>query len=159
MIAPMGTDLGTREFPECIDRCDAELCADPALCVAAVKASRGQFGDLEIMIVGQFRDSIAIGIRGNHLFRRDAGDQRRQVMFAYRSDTQIAGRNIAPGKGALLANPTVRRQEIVGPGVQEAVFGQGSRRHEPNDIAFDDCFGATLLGLCRVFELFADGRP
>ena len=39
---------------------------------------------------------------------------------------------------------------------QESVFGQSSRRDQPDNIAFDDRFVSALLRFRRAFHLFAD---
>ena len=70
---------------------------------------------------------------------------------------KIAGRHVGPGQRAAVADLSESAEVIVPARVQQAVLGQGSRRHQTHDPPFHHGFRAAFLGLCGVFELFADG--
>ena len=49
-----------------------------------------------------------------------------------------------------------RQQIIVGPGVEQRVFGQRARRHQPHHVAADHALVAARPGRGRVLRLLAD---
>ncbi len=54
------------------------------------------------------------------------------------------------------ARPRDRQQVVVGPGVEQGVFGQRARRHQPHHAAADHALVAALARLGRVLHLLAD---
>lgn len=65
-----------------------------------------------------------------------------------------AARQLQPGQSALIASRSDAGQIVGDFGIEERVFGQRARSHDPRDFAFDE-----PLGLLRIFDLLADCRP
>ena len=79
---------------------------------------------------------------------------------AFRDD-EFGGGNVDPGKANAVAaggaaRPRDRQQVIVGLGVEQGVFGQRARRHQPHHAAAHHALVAALARLGRVLHLLAD---
>ena len=74
-----------------------------------------------------------------------------------RLNVKITGRHIKPRQANLAAQLGHRSQIVVSARIKQAVFGEGARRDQTDDTAFDHGFGPAFFGLGRVFHLFADG--
>ena len=56
-----------------------------------------------------------------------------------------------------MSTPNGNGGQPIGPAcIEKPILGQGARRDDTHHIAAHDGFVAALLGLCRVFHLFAD---
>jgi hypothetical protein len=82
---------------------------------------------------------------------------RATAVLGHRKHLHLAGGELHRGHGRLPRPHGDGGQAVGAPGVQQAVLGQGARRHHPDHVAADHRFGAALLGLGRVFHLLADG--
>ncbi len=91
---------------------------------------------------------------------RDLGGKPHAVAFG---DAELAGRDIDPAErkarvGVVGRNAGAHHGEeiVVAPRVEQRVLGQGAGGDEADDVPPHDALAAALLGLGRVFELFAD---
>ncbi len=91
--------------------------------------------------------------------RRDPGKLGPCRIRLDRDHLKSSGRDIRPGDADQRTIPGTgkRGQIIVGARVEQRVFGQRARRHEPHDGPGDHRFAAALAGFGRVLDLLADG--
>ncbi len=95
------------------------------------------------------------------LARIEAGEFAGEVAWRDRRHFQIAGGDVHPGKPQRIvaAHPCQRHEIIVAVGIEQAVLGEGSRRHDAGDRPPHHRLGAALFRLVGGFGLLAHGDP
>ena len=150
-----------RHRAEAVHGRDREIIAQPPLGGGAVEKSR-----VSGVTAGNSRNSApssAIAIQrvgDDHFIGVDARQRRRQFAGRTFRDHEFGGRNIDPGQPDAVAaggraRPRDRQQIIVGPGVEQRVFGQRARRHQPHHAAAHHALVAAGARFCRVLGLLA----
>ena len=152
-----------RHRGEAIHGRDREIVAQPPLGGGAVediagkRRHRGQFA--------QQRAEIGIAIQrvGNDHFigvdaRQRCGEFRGRAFRHH----ELGRRNIDPGKADAVAaarstGARNRQQVIVGARIQQGVFGQRARRHQPHHAPRHHALVAARAGGCRILRLLAHG--
>ena len=161
---PGGGDLRAGEITERIQRPDAEQAFKPAAGGVTVEGGRPERGKRNAGLLDGITDHL-IGEQAlmQHKFAggeaRQGGGQGRGVD---RLDLEGAGGDIrigeAEGLAAVSADTGEGCEDVGIAGVQQGVFREGAGGDDAHHSPLDDGFGATLLGLCRVLGLLADGN-
>jgi len=152
-------DLGTAQGAEAVEGVDAIEPLDPRL--GGRRLGQG---------LGDGLHEAALGLQRHGQFRvgeqplRDEdfrGRQRRQdggqSITAGRDHLDLAGGKLDAGHRRLAGANRHRRQPVGAACVEQAVLGQGARRHHPHHVAADDGLAAAFARLGGVLHLLADG--
>ena len=154
-----------RHRGEAIHGRDREIIAEPPLGGGAVEDVAGQGRDRRQFAQQRAEVGIAIERVGDDgLVRIDPRQRRRQFRRRAFRDHELGRRNVDPGQPNAVAagrgaGARDRQQVIVGAGIQQRVFGQRARRHQPDHAAGDHALVAA--GACRggILGLLAHRDP
>ena len=149
-------DFGTVEGAEGVEGGDVEEVAEAFLGVGGVEAAAAEGGDGEAGVEGGGDLGFA-GFGEEKLAGGDAGEVGAKAGEGGRHHPELAGGDVGPGEGGLVADLGEGGEEVVAAGFEERVLGQRAGGDKADDVAFDDRLGAALLRLGRVFQLFGDG--
>ena len=153
-----GAKLRPREGAEAVERGDAEARLEAPLA-----------GEQIEVVVGQGRQALAPfrpqrgharvleqALGRQQLAGRDPRQLRGERAVRDRAGQEVAGRHVQPGERQRILALGERGEEVVRPGIEQAVLGEGARRHHAHHGALDQRLAAPAPGRGRVLGLLAD---
>ena len=156
-----GGGFQPRHRAEAVHGGDREVIAQPPLGGGAVEDVAGQRRHRRQFAQQRPQIGIAIERVGDDDFVGiDPRQRRREFGGRAFGDDEFGGRNIDPGEADAVAaargtRARDRQQVIIGAGVQQRVFGQRARRHQPHHAAAHHALVAARACGGRVFGLLA----
>jgi hypothetical protein len=157
-----GGRLQPRHRAEAVHGGDGEIIAQPPFRGRAVEHVAGQGRHRRQLPQQGSEIGIAIQRVGDdHFMGVDARKRRRELAGRAFGDDEFRGRNVDPGQPDAVgsrrgAAPRDRQQVIVGPGVEQGVFGQRARRHQTHHAAAHHALVAAGPRRGRILGLLAD---
>ena len=171
-----GAAGSTWHVAQTVQRGQAEESAEPLARRAHIHVTQPEWRHRSARLPEQRREACIVGQRRRHddlagLQPRDLG---RKLLSRRRSHREIAGRHVdsrdrvvVPVSVVAVAISLMSRlarraacdahQPVGSAGLQQPLFGEGARCHEPHHVAAHHRSVAALAGLRRVLQLFADG--
>ena len=151
--------LGARESPEGVKRCDGEQPLQFFGCSRTVEGHGGKARRGAAKISHCFGQNRRRCVRNQHLARGQPRKLGSDGDGRQRHHPEVAGRYVDPGQRRFAPYVRKRGEVVVAPCLEKAVFGQRAGRHQPHDAPPHDRLGPALLRLGRVLELLADRDP
>ncbi len=152
--------LGPGERAEAVQGLDAIEALEPGLRGGRLGQGRGHgLDDGPRGLQGLAHHRIgeqAVG--GQELGRAQRGQGGGQALGGEAEAFDLAGGELHAGHRRAAGAQSHGGQPIGPARVQEALLGQGARRHHPDDLAAHDGLGAPLAGRGRILHLLADGH-
>ena len=102
---------------------------------------------------------VAESIREQRLARRDTRGHAGKHRAGAGRHPELTCREIDPGEGRLVPYFGPGGQEVVAPGLQERVLGEGAGREHPRHFPLHDRARAAAPGLLWILHLLADRHP
>ena len=156
-----GAQFRPLKRPEGIECCHIEQSFQALFPVLTVEADGGERRQPFPPFIKQLGKSLFLQpfVRDEDFTRLQAGDLRRQVFQPYGACEKLPGRDIEPGHGMVFTGTREGEQEVMAPGIQQAVLSNGAGGDQPDYLPCDNGFITALFCFCRALCLFRDGDP